>query len=163
MINLDKFRQNAAKESLCSEYTGLWDGCKSNKDFIDLAISSKGADYLCDAIAKGWGISPEEIAERFKYFTNGKYVRSKDGYSSELYCIAKQKITAKNTIYVSVDSVLDIEVPEFHICTIYATGKSELNMSGKGDAILVIYGDKVKVNGKCDRMKVINKKNRDEY
>lgn len=165
MIDLETYRKNAAKENLCEEYSKKWDSCGSNKQYIDMALSTKGIDYICDSIAKGWGISPSYLSERFSHFINGKYKSEQEGYASKLYCEYKGSINADTTIVGLIDCDVDINISDFAICEIYATGKCKINIVGNGRAVFVCYGnpDDIQINGLSENKKRINKKNRDSY
>ena len=165
MINLEQYRENADKNNLCAEYSKTWDACKSNKQIIDMALGVKGIDYLCDTIAKGWGISPEIISERFKSFINGKYISNQKGYTSKMYCRFSGEINADTTILALIDCDVNVCLPSSGISEIYCTGVCHIHVSGKGRAVFVCYGnpDNILVTGTCENMKRINKKNRDNY
>lgn len=164
MIDLKKYRENANAEGVCIEYSKQWDECKSKKQYIDLALSSACVDYLCDSIAKGWGISPEYISEKFSRFINGKYVSLQNGYDSKMYCHYKGDIEADTTIVAVIESDVTIDVPQYCICEIYATGKCRIRLQGDGRCTVICYGeeDDIKITD-CgiENYKVLHKKNRD--
>lgn len=166
MIDLDKYRDNARKENLCEEYSQMWDSCGSLKQYMDMALSTKGVDYLCDSIAKGWGISPEHICDRFSRFINGRYISKQKGYESELYCGYNGNITVRTTILTLINCKCDIYLPINNICEIYVTGESTIHIKGAGQCVFICYGEEANINIIADnevRMKRINKKNRDLY
>lgn len=165
MIDLNEFRENARKKNLCAEYAQKWDSCRSKKQLMDMALGAKGVDYICDFIAKGIGISPESISKDFKDFINGNYTADLGGYTSKMFCQYKGEIKATTTILTLVDCEACVGVPENHICEIYLTGKCNITMYGEGEASLVCYGkpEDIKVDGGCQYMKRIQKKERDKY
>lgn len=164
MIDIKQFRENATKENLCNEYVQKWDACGSRKQYIDLALSSKGVDYLCNSIAKGWGVSPQYICDNFHAFINGSYVSEQNGYDSEMYCRYKGVITVRTTVLIILESNIDVVVPDLHICNIYVAGKCNINVKGKGQCVLICYGDDIVTNiANTVRCKRINKKDRDRY
>lgn len=140
MVDLNKFRQNATQNGICGEYSTLWDSCLSKKEMADLGLSAKGLDYLCNAIAKGWGISPELLSKTFKNYINGKY-RLEKGYTSALYCLYNEDIVCETTALGLVNCNVSVIVPEYHICKIYATANTNITLSGKGEVIVIAYGD----------------------
>lgn len=164
-IDLKKYRENARIHNLCSEYSEIWDRCKSDKQIMDMALGSKGLDYICDTIAKGWGISPDIICSRFARFINGGYVASLNGYNSKLYCHYNGEIEADTTIMGIIESDVTINVSSFKICDVYVTGKCHINVKGEGSMVLVCYGnpEDITVSGTCGNLKRINKKERDRY
>lgn len=164
MIDLKQFRQNATNDGLCSEYATKWDGCGSKKQLIDLAFGVKGVDYICDAIAKGWGISPSYICDNFSRYINGQYTYD-DGYRSQMYCNYQGDILCQVELLALINCDVTIELPENHICQIYVTGNSKINLIGKGDTIIVSYGnpENVEVVGNGIKYKRIFKKEKDKH
>lgn len=165
MVDLRQYRENAAANNLCAEYTQIWDSCKSNKQLVDMAFGAKGADYLCDTIAKGWGISPDYICSRFHSFINGKYISEQNGYNSKMYCRFNGDIKADTTLLILVDCTADITLPANCICEIYCAGKCDISVRGDGRAVFICYGNTEDINItelNCS-VKRINKKERDHY
>lgn len=165
MIDLEQYRVNASLHKMCREYYGKWDSCHSNKQIMDMALGVKAVDFLCDSIAKGWGLSPEYISVRFKNFINGKYTSEQKGYTSKMYCQFDGNITADTTIVTLIDSVVELNVPNTSICEVYCAGKCRIAVLGEGRAAFVCYGnpDDIVITGTCGNMKRINKKDRDHY
>ena len=142
MVNLEQFRENARNEKICDRYAVLWDGAGSKRVLMDLALSAQGVDFVCDGIAKGWGISVDEIKRRFGRYINGKYVyEDESGYSSVMYCGYEGSVNIETTLVVLVDSDVVLFVPDWHVCDIYATGKVSLSIVGGGRVRLIAYGD----------------------
>lgn len=143
MVDLEKFRENARREGICDRYAALWDGCGSKRGLMDLALSSQGADFLCDGIAKGWGISADEIVKRFGRYINGVYTyEDASGYSSVMYCRYYGEIVVDDTMLVLIDCDATVVVPDWAVCDIYATGFTNLSIVGGGRVRLIAYGDK---------------------
>ena len=130
-----------------------------------MALGAKGVDYLCDSIAKGWGISPIVLVKDFSHYINGNYTADFDGYTSKLFCRFVGDVLADTTIIALVDSVVSLEVPKNALCEVYCSGECEINVEGEGEAAFVCYGDPKNtiINGSCNNMKRINKKERDKY
>ena len=147
MIDLEQFRANVEREGvLCKEYALLWDNAGSKKQLMDMALSAQGADTLCYSIANGWGISSDEILRRFKRYINGAYTHeAKSGYTSVLYCKYYGSIDAEDTLVILIDCDTTIYVPDWAVCSIYATGKTNVSIIGGGRVRLVAYGDPANV------------------
>lgn len=163
MNGLDEFKANAISNGICEEYLDLWDKCISKKDIMDMALRVKAIDYLCDAIAKGWGISSQEIVRKFSPYINGKYIHEVQGYTSQMFCGIDGSLECKTTLLCAIDCNLIITIPKNHICEIYTT-KSNLHLVGSGRVIVVTYGEKDDVTITCDdsvHYKRIHKKERD--
>lgn len=165
MIDLKQYRKNARENNLCAEYSEKWDACHSNKQIVDMAFGVKGVDYLCDTIAKGWGISPEVICEKYKPFINGRYISQQNGYTSKLYCEYNGDIKCDTTLTCLIDCDVNMEIPGYLLFEVYCTGKCKINISGGGRVCFVCYGnpDDIIITGTCGNMKRINKKERDHY
>lgn len=166
MVDLRQFRENARKDGLCSEYSQKWDNCSSKKQIMDMCLGVKGVDYLCDAYAKGWGISASELNTKFNPFINGKYKFNNGKYTSALYCRYNGTIMAETTLLTFVDCDVCVNVPRFNICKIYATGKTKIKLIGDGECIVVAYGKEEDVVVTSDtriRYKRLQKKDRDRY
>ena len=163
MVTLEDFLENAQVEGICDEYRDRVVNCGSKKQLMDMALSAKGADYLCDAIAKGWGASPSEISRRFAPYINGKYTLDK-GYTSTMYCQYNGSIMCKTTLLTLIECNIEVEIPEYHTCEIYACGKCNIRVKGKGQVLVVTYGntDDVILEPDMDiRCKRLRKKERD--
>lgn len=163
MVTLEDFLENAQVEGICDEYRDDVVNCGSKKQLMDMALSVKGADYLCDAIAKGWGVSPQEISKRFAPYINGKYTLDK-GYTSTMYCQYNGSIVCETTLLTLIECNIEVEIPEYHTCEIYACGKCNIRVKGKGQVLVVTYGNPDEVVLKPDmdiRCKRLRKKERD--
>lgn len=163
--DLKQYRENARERNLCEEYTKIWDSRKTLKQVFDMAMSSKGVDYLCASIAENWGISPEIIAEKFSPFVNNGHISEQNGYNSMMYCLYNGIIDARSTVLAIISSDVIVDIPETNICEIYAVCKCRIELRGKGRCVVVCYGDEndVEIVGSCGNMKRIQKKERDSY
>lgn len=164
LVTLNDFRRNAEKDGLCNEFSQMWDSCTSKKQLMDMCLGSKGVDYLCDSIAKGWGISPELISQKFSNYINGRYIFDNGKYSSMLYCNHKGEIQVETTLVTAVKCDMTINVPKNAICKIYTT-LSNLTLNGEGEAIVVHYGESSQIAclSSTLKFKEIHKKEKDTY
>ena len=166
MTDLKQFRKNAAADGLCAEYSAIWDNCQSKVQIMEMCLGAKGLDYLCDAYAKGWGITSDAILSSFSRFINGKYIYDNGKYSSTIYCEYKGIIEANTTAICLIDCDAEIILKENYICEVYATGKCKLKFVGIGSVVLVAYGkeeDVVSDNEPSVKIKRIQKKEKDSY
>jgi hypothetical protein len=166
MVDLKQFRENARLDGLCAEYTEKWDSCQSKKQLMDMCLGVKGLDYICDAVAKGWGISPSILAEKFKNYINGRYVFNNGVYTTKMYCLYDGEINCDTTAVSIIESNANVIVPKNALVEIYLTGKTNITLGGLGRCVLIIYGDNVSytVDEKTNvRYKVIIKKSKDNY
>ena len=166
LIDINKFRENAISDNLCAEYTEKWNDNLSRKRLIDMALEVKGADYLCDSISKGWGVSPEYISDKFNPYINGKYIAKLQGYDSMMFCNYKGSITSNTTLLILINCDIKIEFPSNHISEIYCTGKCNINVYGRGEVVFICYGNENDIiinNIDNSHIKRIQKKEKDKY
>lgn len=127
-MNFTEFIEKA-KSNLCKEYTDKLNRAGSKKAMLDLALDSNGLSWTAEAVAKG-DLSADTIANDFKPFLNGKYIREKDGYTSAMYCRPpedKIEIATTAALIIGFDGVVKVDRPcELHIvnskCMIVGTG-----------------------------------------
>jgi hypothetical protein len=141
MITLEDFLENAQIEGICERYSKSVINCGSKKQLMDIALDVNGADYLCTAIAEGWGISPSEISKRFAPYVNGRYILDNGKYTSAMYCQYNGSIECKTTLLTLVECNIEVEVPQGHICEIYICGNCNIKLNGKGRVLLASYGN----------------------
>ena len=145
MIDLTKFRENADERGICGEYSEKWADCVSKKQLMDLALDVNGTIYLCNAIANGWGLSPEFIEDKFAPFINGKYDNDKNGYTAQLYCGYNGEITKQTTLLTLINCDARVCIPRNHICEINAVCNTKIRLYGGGKVKLVAYGEEKEV------------------
>lgn len=114
----------------------------SKKQLMDMALDSNGIGYVCNSIANGWGISPDEICKRFSSFINDKYISQQKGYTSKMYCKYNGYILANTTLIAVINSDVNITLTN-SICQVYCTGKgTKIHLIGTGQCDCYCYGDK---------------------
>lgn len=109
---------------------------------MDVALNVRGMQYVAEAIAQGWGISPEVIAKDFQPFNNGKYTRDMDGYTSQMYCQSPEdeiKISTTTTLIICYDKTIIVDRP---ICELYLVN-CNVTIRGKGIAKVHLYNSSV--------------------
>ena len=163
MTELQQYREEAERHDMCVEYREKWDNCKNRKQMIDMALGVKAVDFLCDSIAKGWGIRPHVIRERFEPYINGRYVSHQKGYASRIYCDFMGSITIDTALTALVCCNVNIYVPTYRSCEVYCTGRCNIEVSGKGSIVFVCYGrpSDIVIVGNCGSMKRVDKENCD--
>lgn len=163
MVDLKEFYKKSLSENICEEYIERWDKCKSKKQIIDMALSVKAIDYICDSIAKGWGISSQYICDNFIKFINGNYISEQKGYTSAMFCQYDKPIYINTTTAILIDCNCTVYVDEYQVCELFLTGKSKIQVEGNGDCVCVYYGDpnNYVISSKCPNIKYIHKIDRD--
>lgn len=149
MVTLEQFKENAKQHGIC-EMLNDWDNARSKKALMDVALSIRGIEYLSRAIAEGWGISKDVIQSEFAPFLNGKYVRSKDGYTSSIYCgntHQKDSINISTTVALIIGFNGVITPPP--ICEIYLVDSS-VRLRGDGGALVYLYNSNIISSDKCE-------------
>ena len=141
---------------------------------MNMALSVRGIDYLCDAIVKGWGISSEILSTKFSTFINGKYVyrfKKPNGkyYTSEMYCnCIRDKVKVRTNFLTLIDCDVVIEaVGRFPTMQIFATGKCDITLNGDCKYLVTTYGkeDNIKItNNSSNAIRTVKaKRDADDY
>lgn len=131
-----------AKTNLCAEYTEKLNKAGSKKSLIDIALDANGMPWVCEAVAKG-KLSSDTIAEDFKPFLNGRYIRAAGGYSSALYCKRNDGIEVVTTCALIVDckGVIRVDRP---IAELFLSNSDVAIISNKGSKVNVyLYNSSV--------------------
>lgn len=165
-VDIKAFRRNATERGICDALAREWDSCTNKKQLMDVALCIQGIDYLAYAISAGWGISPSEIRAKFGSFNNGRYIHtSPSGYTTTMYCGFSGKIIVETTALLLIDCDIELDIPSWHICEVYATGECNIRLRGKGRCVVIAYGDESKTTvDVLDRRlqyKRLNKENKD--
>lgn len=119
MVTLDDFKANAKTHGIC-DMVSQWDNAKSKKQLMDIALSIRGIQYIAEAIARGWGISPDVISKEFSAFLNGKYIRNQNGYTSCVYCSPPDKeiiIDTTAALIIDFNGIIKVDrhISELHV------------------------------------------------
>lgn len=155
MIDLKNFKENAIARGLCQEYTSMWNDEKSKRQLFELACDSNSVSYMTKALFEGWGLSPEYIADKFKSYINGKYIckykNDKDnGYTSTMLCkYEEESFFVDTTLLCILESCTTIKIKPYHICKIYISGDSKINveLGENSRCYIYIYGGETLLTG----------------
>lgn len=138
MIDLEQFKINAKKHGICG-MLAEWDNAKSKKQLMDVALSIRGIQYIAGSIAEGWGLSEEYIANEFKPFNEGRYIRELDGYTSALYCCPEDvDVTIKTTSALIIGHDGTITIPKNRPCELHIVN-SDVQIQGDGNGVVYLY------------------------
>ena len=141
MLNeLLTLKRNAVMLGLCDRYKAEWDEAKDKKDLVDLALDANGVEFMAKSVAEGWGVSKDYILDNFGDYVNGKYVREKGGYTSELYVGYGGDNLQRATLNLFVGCDTSILVPEGSVCKIYVCGRSNVRLKCAGKCYVYMYG-----------------------
>lgn len=156
MNDLLAFKRNAMMLGLCGAYKDKWDAATSKEALMDMALDSNGVEMLADAASFGWGMDIQYMKRTFSDYINGKWKRSKDGYTSCLYVDYNGHIEQTCTITTALSSKVDFYVPKGSVCKLYVGGGTEVNITGEGVCYVYSYGDN-KVTGCFKQMNCVTK------
>lgn len=140
-VDLLTLKRNALMMGLCGQYKSKWDGCKTKRELVNMALDSNGIEFMADSIAFGWGLGKEYLQREFGEFMNGFYQCREKGYTSEMYIGAHGVLSVKSTLLlVGYCDDLEIEIPEHSVCRIYVCGGSRVRIENKGNVEVYEYG-----------------------
>lgn len=142
MSEVLRLKKEAIKRGfVCDNYLERWDKAQTKRDLLDMVLDPNGAEFLCEGMAAGWGVTPQFMREYFKGYINGEYIRRKGGYTSELYVGAKYLIPIKSTLTLLIDCHSEVIVPKKRIARIFITAGSDIKLTLEGVAELYYFGD----------------------
>lgn len=156
MNDLLTFKRKAMMLGLCTAYKDKWDAATSKAALMDMALDSNGVEMLADAAAWSWGMDIPYMKQTFSDYINGKWKRSKDGYSSCLYVDYNGKIEQDCTITTVLASKVEFHVPKDSVCKLYVGGESTVHITGEGVCYVYSYGHN-EVTGRFKSMNCITK------
>jgi hypothetical protein len=156
MNDLLTFKRNAMMLGLCTAYKDKWNKADNKAALMDMALDSNGVEMLSDAAAFGWSMDIQYMKRTFSDHINGKWKRTKDGYSSCLYVDYNGKIEQECTLTTVLASKVEFHVPKGNVCKLYIAGGSEVNITGDGKCYVYSYGEN-KVKGNFNQMVCITK------
>lgn len=142
-------KRGALENGLCGEYTAKWDKAQSKRDLADIGLDINGMRFVSATSAKNtWGLSPKYITENFSDFINGKYIRKKDGYTSEVYVQYHGDITVRSTAIMIIQCDCEVFIPRNHIAEIYVTCESHIQIHAEGICTVFKFDEStIKYNG----------------
>ena len=156
MNDLLSFKRNAMMLGLCGCYKDKWDAATSKEALMDIALDSNGVEMLADAAAFGGGMDIQYMKRTFSYYINGKWKRSKDGYTSCLYVDFNGQIEQYCTLTTVLASNVEFHVPKGSVCKLYVSGGSEVNITGEGICYVYSYSEN-KVTGNFKQLNCVTK------
>jgi hypothetical protein len=133
------FIEKAKRYGLCAEYTAKVDNAQSKKQVVDIAFDANGISWLCDSIAKGWGLSPDYISEHYTNFLNGLYVYHGNGYTSAMYCQVPT-VRVCTTLACVIDCQSEIHADR--ICELHIVN-SNVKITGEGRCVVHLYNSHI--------------------
>lgn len=129
-------KRNALRLGLCGEYKAKWDGARDKGGLMEIALDSNGVEWVCQMANKGV-LGKDMVLSDFGEYINGKYVRKKGGYTSELYAYYNGTITLRTTLLVIMGGDVEVVVPEYHVGRIYVCCGAKVRVTGKGKAEVI--------------------------
>lgn len=154
MNDLLTFKRNVMMLGLCTSYKDKWDAATSKDALLDMALDSNGVELLADAHSFGFGMDIQYIKRAFSGYINGKWKRSKDGYTSCLYVDYNGQIEQECTLTTVLSSKVEFHIPKGNVCKLYVGGESTVHITGEGICYVYSYGHN-EVNGRFNSMNCI--------
>lgn len=136
----DDFIKTVKRLEICDEYAEKVSKAVSKKSFMDIALSSGATPWVCEMIRRG-ELTADMIHQTFENFNNGKYVRSKDGYTSKMYCLP-------DTDSITIDTTLTLiigfkgTITTDRLCELYLVN-CNADVIGQGNPIVHSYNSTV--------------------
>lgn len=130
----------------CDEYRDRLLSAKSRTEVFDIMLESPCLEYMCETYAMGLGPLKKEMYPNFGGMINGRY-RHDGTYSSVLFYGYKGAILCDTTVICLIDCNADITVRGMSHNIIMVSGESEIRLKGDGSPIILVYGDKVTIDG----------------
>lgn len=154
MNSIIDFKQRSKENNLCEEYSLKWDGCRTDKELIDMALGVKGVHFMAGLSNTEEGLDTDAIKSRFTEYINGRYKSRQKGYNSSMYVgVDGGIIEADTTLLLAIGCNCTVKVPPFFCAQVYLDrGCREVEMLlGKGSfAEVYTFGDGTKVTNSPD-------------
>lgn len=145
-MGLLDLKRGAIANGLCGQYAEMWNNAQNKKDLVDIALDANGMRFLASTSAKNaWGLSPQYISEKFAEFINGKYLRKRDGYTSEIFVLFNGTIKTRSTALVIMQCDCDVYVPLNRIVEIYVSCGSKIRLHSEGVSSVLMFDEESEV------------------
>lgn len=135
---------NISIPTLCKEYFDKLNNAKSKKALIDLALDANGLSWTAEAVVKE-ELPIEVIANDFKPFLNGKYVREADGFTSALFCDfdGEIRVTTTCALIIGYKGIVRVDRP---IAELYLANSDVTILANEGSKVNVYLYNSTVVN-----------------
>ena len=154
MNSIIDFKRRSKEMNLCEEYSFKWDGCRTDKELIDMALGVKGVHFMAGLSATEDGLGTDAIKSRFGPYINGRYRSRQKGYNSSMYAgVEGGIIEADTTLLLAIGCNCTVKVPPFFCTQVYLDrGCKEVEiLLGEGSfAEVYTFGDETKVTNSPD-------------
>lgn len=92
-MTIKEYKELAYAHEPCEEGRELFDSCTSRKGVFDLMVSPRAYDFVMKSVKEGWGPSPVDIENIFKYYVNGRHTSTyrinERNIKSQVWCRTK--------------------------------------------------------------------------
>ena len=126
-------KRNALRLGLCGEYKAKWDAAGDKKGLMEIALDSNGVEWVCQMADRGV-LTKETVLSDFGEYINGRFVRNKDGYTSEIYAYYNGTVVMRTTLLVIMGGRVDVIVPRNRLGNIYTCCNAKVRVAGEGRA-----------------------------
>lgn len=97
--------------NICQKYRDLVLSASSKSALAEIISDANGIEFLTSRISTDISMDYAEVASTLRAHVNGRRVFEHGGYTSEIYCGYKGKVTARSTILAVWGSDVTIRVP----------------------------------------------------
>lgn len=117
--------------NLCEGYSERLERAASNKQIMDIVLTSNGCSYLMETDSKGITLPYDVICSRFKYYINGRYKAEfandkGNGYSTEMYCCFNGNVLAETTLLCLLGCDVTLTIKENDFVKVYCDKNTKL-------------------------------------
>jgi len=157
MTTNDWLKQIQEAGLLCEEYTDKVELAMNKTQLIDLAFDANGISFIPEMESKGYALPYESIISEYGGFVNGRYKRSKDGYTSSMYVLCEDDVEVDTTITCFLGCKCWVILPEFSFREIYLDKNCVVKLSVPSNSRVSIHtweGAKIDFSGCSGDVKV---------
>lgn len=141
--SIAELKRRAVQMGLCGEYTDAWNKAKNSNDLVRIAADINGADFICAGVAKGWGMSPDFIADNFPDDINRVLRTWSNKYLSALFVKFSGNINVDVTVLTIISSNATVQINEHAVTRIFVSGNCSLNIRNGGNIMVYCYDNSV--------------------
>ena len=142
---------------VCGDYADKVDGAISRAQMMDIVLDANGISFIPEMESKGYELPYESIISEYGGFVNGRYKRSKDGYTSSMYVLCEDDVDVDTTITCFLGCKCWVILPEFSFREIYLDKNCDVKLSVPSSSRVSIHtweGAKIDFSGCSGDVKV---------
>lgn len=158
-MKIKDFKELMLRHNPCKEGLDAFEKCTSRKDVFDLIASPIAYDFLMKSVRDGWGPTPDDIAQIFKYYVNGRcttiFRDEMRSIRSQVWCNSKEvKVDDKIRTMILFGCHGDIEIGKWQVVRLIVDKNCDIDIICPDSSAYVIvenYGGSVyDMYGNCN-------------